>query len=241
MSRTRVESITAADNGRFNGHLAVPEGGSGPGLVLLQEIFGVNDYIKERAAALADLGYTVLAPDLYWRLQPGIALPGDEAGLQQAFGYVQRLDRENAARDAGAALEHLRGLPETAGRAGVIGFCLGGRLGYQVAADFDPDVAVLYYGSGTAAALDLAPTVGCPVLFQFGEEDAYISAPEVEAIRDAFRHRQDVEIYVYPGGGHAFDNYRAPMFHRPQAAEPAWQRTLDFLTRRYPGRAHQSA
>jgi carboxymethylenebutenolidase len=234
MTTTRSETIRAEDGGEFQGYLALPDSGAGPGLVLLQEIFGVNRYIKERAETLAGLGYTVLAPDIYWRIEPGVALPQDEAGLQQAFGYMQRLDREWAARDAGAALGHVRDLPEAGGKAGVIGFCLGGRLGYQVAADFGPDVAVLYYGSSTAAALDLAPKVSCPVLFQFGDEDTYISLDEVEAIRRAFAGRDDVEIHVHHGGGHAFDNYLAPMFYRPEAAEPAWRQTLDFLHRRYP-------
>jgi len=234
MTTTHVERIQAEDGGEFEGHLALPESGAGPGLILLQEIFGVNQYIKERAATLAGLGYTILAPDLYWRIEPGVALPQDEAGLQQAFGYMQRLDVARAAQDAGAALIHLRGLAETRGKAGVLGFCLGGRLGYQLAADFDPDVAVLYYGSSTAAALDLAPKIACPVLFQFGDEDTYISLDEVEAIRRAFADREDVEVNVHHGGGHAFDNYLAPMFSRPQAAEPAWRQTVDFLERRYP-------
>jgi carboxymethylenebutenolidase len=234
MSNSRTESIPAADGGTFDGYLALPDSGSGPGLVLLQEIFGVNDYIKQRAGTLADLGYTVLAPDLYWRIEPGIALTQDQEGLEQAFTYMQRLDRPKAALDAGASLRHLRHLPETESRAGVFGFCLGGRIGFQVAADFDPDVAVLYYGSGTAAALDLAPEVVCPTLFHFGDEDSYISAEDVEKIRAAFKDRNDVEIHVHKGAGHAFDNYLAPMFHRPQAREEAWPQTQDFLNRHFP-------
>jgi carboxymethylenebutenolidase len=234
MSTTRTESIPTADGGEFGGYLALPERGSGPGLVLLQEIFGVNDYIKQRAETLADLGYTVLAPDLYWRIRPGIALTQDQEGLEEAFGYLQKLDRPKAALDAGAALGQLRRLPETDSRAGVFGFCLGGRLGYQVAADFDPDVAVLYYGSGTAAALDLAPEISCPVIFHFGDEDAYITLPEIDEVKAAFKDRGDVEIHVHHGAGHAFDNYLAPMFHRPQAREDAWPQTVDFLSRHYP-------
>lgn len=234
MSKSRSETIPAADGGTFEGYLSLPEGGSGPGLILLQEIFGVNEYIKQRADTLAEVGYTVLAPDLYWRIEPGIALPQDQEGLEKAFGYMQRLDRPKAGLDAAAALTQLRRLPETERRAGVIGFCLGGRLGYQVAADSDPDVAVLYYGSGTAAALDLAPEITCPTLFHFGDEDVYITLPEVEQIRAAFKDRQDVEIYLHRGAGHAFDNYLAPMFHRPQAREEAWPQTLDFLNRYFP-------
>src|SRR6266536_545603 len=113
---TRSETISA-DGGTMSGHLAVPRAGRGPGLLILQEIFGVNDYIEGRAETLAELGYTVLAPDLYWRLEPGVAIAHDEAGLRRAFGYMQRLDEPRAVLDAGLALDHLRALPETGGRA----------------------------------------------------------------------------------------------------------------------------
>lgn len=218
----------------MDGHLALPEAGTGPGLLLLQEIFGVNDYVRGRAETLAGLGYAVIAPDLYWRIRPGIALPHDEAGLQQAFGYMQQLDQPQAVNDAGAALEHLRRLPEVTGRTGVIGFCMGGRLGYHVTARSRPDAAVLYYGSGIADALDLAADVRCPVLFHFGEDDPYIPVEQVERIREAFRNRDDVEVDVQPDAQHAFDNYLAPMFHRPAAAAAAWELTVDFLRRRLP-------
>ena len=163
-----------------------------------------------------------------------MAIPHDEAGPQRAFGYVQRLDEPRAVRDAVAAVDHLRGLPEVTGTVAVLGFCMGGRIGYHVTAGNQPDAAVLYYGSGTAAALELATDIGCPVLFHFGADDDYIPPEQVEAIRTAFRGRDDVEFDVQPGAGHAFDNYLAPMFHVPHAREAAWALTEDFLRRRLP-------
>lgn len=228
----RTEAISAEDGATFPGLLAVPGSGRGPGLLLLQEIFGVNDYVRLRAGQLAEHGYTVLAPDLYWRLEPGVALPHDEEGLQRAFGFLQRLDEPLAIRDAGAALTHLRRLPETGGRAGVIGFCMGGRIGYHVTARYSPDAAILYYGSDTARSLDLAPSCTCPILFHFGREDPYLPMTEVESIRAAFAGRDDVEFDVQPGAGHAFDNELAPSFHVPAAREAAWPITVDFLHRR---------
>jgi carboxymethylenebutenolidase len=231
---TRSQTVLTDDGGRMEAHVALPERGSGPGLLLLQEIFGVNDYVKGRAQTLAELGYVVLAPDLYWRIEPGIALPHDEAGLQRAFGYLQRLDEPRAVADAGAALAALRQLPETGGRAGVIGFCMGGRIGYHVTAGFQPDAAVLYYGSGIANALDLASQIRCPVLFHFGDADPYLPMEEVDRIRAAFASHDNVEIDVQPEAGHAFDNYLAPMFHQPWAAAAAWELTVEFLHRRLP-------
>jgi carboxymethylenebutenolidase len=231
---TRSQAVTTDDGGRMEAHLALPERGRGPGLLLLQEIFGVNDYIRGRARTLAELGYVVLAPDLYWRIEPGVEIPHTEEGLRRAFGYLQRLNESRAVADAGAALALLRDLPETGGRAGVIGFCMGGRLGYHVTAGFQPDAAVLYYGSGIADALDLAPRIRCPVLFHFGDADPYLPMQEVERIRAAFAGRDEVEIEVQPDAGHAFDNHLAPMFHQPRAAAAAWRLTVDFLRRRLP-------
>src|ERR1700694_1983607 len=105
---SRTEQIRIPDGAAFSGHLVLPESGTGPGVVVVQEIFGVNDYIKGACDRLARLGYVALAPDLYWRLEPGIAIDESEAGgLQKAYGFVGRLDFAKAGDDAVAALEHL--------------------------------------------------------------------------------------------------------------------------------------
>lgn len=231
---TRTETVTAHDGGHFDGHVALPESGAGPGLLLLQEIFGVGGYLREAAARLAGLGYVVLAPDLFWRLEPNVALDHDEAGLAAGFGYMQRFDVAQGLQDCDAALAHLRALPETGGRAGVLGFCLGGRLAYHVAADSGPDTAVSYYGSGIADVLDLADRITCPILFHFGASDPYIPVDQIERIQAAFGGRPDAEVHVQADAGHAFDNHEAPMFHQPEAAAAAWAITRDFLARTLP-------
>lgn len=214
-------------------HVAVPDAGSGPGIVLLMEIFGVGPYIEKAADRLAALGYTVLAPDLYWRIAPGATPAHDETGLQEAFGLVQRLDVPRAVGDAIDALAYLRSMPETRGRAGVFGFCLGGTLAYLVAANGEPDVAVAYYGSGIHDALDLSDAVTCPVLFHYGARDDYIPADKIELVRAAFADRDEVEVHVHDAG-HAFDNSEAPMFHDAAAASEAWEQTAAFLRRTFP-------
>src|SRR5438477_6242441 len=115
--------------------VARPTSGRGPGIVVLQEIFGVTEYMKQRARDLASLGYVAAVPQLYWRLGRDIETPENTPeGLQEAFGYMQRLDQRQAVDDAAAALDYLRSLPETGGKAGVLGFCMGGRLAYELAA-----------------------------------------------------------------------------------------------------------
>jgi carboxymethylenebutenolidase len=238
ISSSRTESITARDGGRFAGHLVAPAAGGGPGLLLVHEIFGVTDYIRARARSLASLGYVVLCPDVFWRLQPGVVLPHDEAGLEAALGYARRFDAATAVDDLGRALDHLRSLPEVreaASRAGVVGFCLGGTLAWEVALRFDPATAVGYYGSG------IRPRPGsglprCPVLLHFGAEDPYIPAGQVDEVRAAVAGRPDIEVHLHPGAGHAFDN-TAERFHHAAARLAAWTLTVDFLGRTLPAGA----
>ncbi|TMF34377.1 MAG: dienelactone hydrolase family protein [Chloroflexi bacterium] len=234
---SRTEQVLAHDGGRFTGYLVLPAAGSGPGLVVSQEIFGVNDYIKGVCGRLAKLGYVAMAPDLYWRLSPGIAIDEkDPNGLQQAFGYVEQLDFARAADDATAALEHLRRVPEVAaGQAGVLGFCLGGGIAYMVAALSDPVTCVSYYGSAVPDTLDLAGKVRCPILFHFGDADDYIPAKEQRAVWEAFAHHAGAEFHVHEGAGHAFDNHNAATMHHERAAREAWAQTTDFLKRTLPG------
>jgi len=226
--------ITAGDGGTFGGLLVRPEAGSGPGLVLLQEIFGVGPYIEAVAERLAGLGYVVLAPDLFWRIEPGLVLPHDEGGLTKAMETAQRFDPEAGLADCDAALRHLRSLDEVTGGAGVIGFCFGGTLAFQVAARSEPDAAVSYYGSGVPDSLDLADRITCPLLLHFGGEDPYLPRERVEEVLAAVEHRPNVELHVHEGAGHAFDNHEAPAFHQPEAAATAWGQTADFLSRSLP-------
>jgi carboxymethylenebutenolidase len=138
-------------------------------------------------------------------------------------------------RDSIDALRALRELPEvTDGRAGVLGFCLGGTLAFAVAIDGDPDVAVCYYGSGIAGMLDRGEHVSCPLLFHFGGQDQYIPREQIDAVCAYAASRSDMECHIQAGAGHAFDNHEAPMFHQPEAAARAWEITRDFLGRTLP-------
>jgi carboxymethylenebutenolidase len=233
---TRGERIQTTD-GTFDAHVAIPEAGGGPGMLLIHEIFGVNDYVKDAAQRLAALGYVVLAPDLYWRTEPGLALGHDEEGLRHGFAAMQKLDVAAAIGDSIAALAALRELPELGaggGRAGVLGFCLGGTIAYQVAVQADPDAAVSYYGSGIPGALDALPEIACPLLMHWGGADQYIARAQVDAVAATAAEHETVECHVHEDAGHAFDNSYAPMFHEPEAAARAWELTSAFLARALP-------
>lgn len=231
---SRVEPIRTPD-GEFDAHVVLPDSGSGPGIVVLQEIFGVGGYIKEAAERLAGIGYVALAPDLYWRIEPGIAHDHTEEGMSEAFQTAQKLDHARAVSDSVDALRALRELPEvTGGRAGVLGFCLGGTLAFAVAIESEPDVAVCYYGSGIAGLLGQSDRIHCPVLFHYGGQDPYIPLEQVEQVAACAASNDAMECHIQPDAGHAFDNHEAPMFHQPEPAGRAWQITREFLARTLP-------
>ena len=239
----RNERVLAPTGERFDARAFVPVGG-GPGVLLLQEIFGFDEFLESRARLLASLGYSVLVPDVFWRVERNVTLGHDEAALQVAFGYMGRfseIPKDVTTADLVAALAHLRTLPETTGKVAVVGYCLGGRLAYEVAAACGPDASgpdasgpdacVSYYGSGIAAELDLAERIACPVLFHFGGSDPYLSREEIDAITAAFAGRPGTEVVVQEHAGHAFENSFAPMFSNPEAAAASWPVTLAFLDR----------
>ena len=226
---TSTHVTVATESGAMPAHLWRPPSEQGPAILLLQEIFGVSPYIRRRAAALAAAGYLVLAPDLYWRTE---GPPLDEAApdaVEAAMSRASSLDWETTVGDAVAALRHLRDLPEVTGSVGVLGFCLGGGLAFNVAAVADPDVLVSYYGSGLPDLLELAPRVSAPSLHHFGLCDDYIDVATVARIRDAVTESGgDVVFETYEGANHAFDNDDFHLYD-PDASALAWQRTLDFL------------
>ena len=234
MTTARTETITAPDGGTFDGELTVPDSGSGPGILLLQEIFGVSEFLLSKANDLAALDYVVMCPDVFWRVERNVALPHDESALQEAFGYMTRysteVDDDTKASDLGAALDHLRGLPEVQGhKVAAMGYCLGGHLAFVVGCRYEPDAVVSYYSSGIADRLKEAETLTCPTIFHFGGSDPFIPTDQVDAISAAVGDRENVAIHVQQGAGHAFENFLAPQFHDPDAAARAWPLTIDFL------------
>ena len=208
-------------------HVWRPVAGSGPGVVVVQEIFGVSGYIRDRAADLAALGYVVLVPEVYWRLPaPEIDPAGDQ--LAQALALVQQVDWDTAVADVARAVEHLRGMIEVTGGVGLVGFCFGGGLAFNVAAVEPVDALVSYYGSALGSLLHLADQVTTPSLHHFGTADAYVEAETQRAIRQAVTAR-GARFETYEGAGHAFDN-PAPQFHHAAASEQAWATTVRFLS-----------
>jgi carboxymethylenebutenolidase len=213
----RYITVAAKDGGSFKAYLAAPAKGSGPGIVLLQEIFGINAYIRSVADYYAEEGYVVLAPDLFWRIKPGIELGFTDADRQQAFAYREKFDVEKSVDDIGATVAALKWLPEMKGKVGAIGFCLGGLLAYLAAARLGVDCAVSYYGVGIEKALNEAGKIRCPMVLHIAEKDKWTPPEVVNAIKGAFEGRPEVEVYVYPGVDHAFSRSGGSNFDKPAA------------------------
>lgn len=230
MTITKTEQITTDHGGQFDGFLFMPENnGNGSAILLFQEIYGVGEYIKAVAERLTDLGYTVMAPDMFWRIERGVALGHTEEDLPAALEYGQKFEWDKGVGDCVAALDHLRALPEVTGKTGVMGFCFGGSLAFLTAAEGDPDAAVSYYGSAIPGSLDRASDIACPLLLHFGGSDPYIARSEVERVEEVAQALDNFELHVQEEAGHAFDNHAAEMFHNPEAAERAWAITTGFL------------
>ncbi|GAA3130331.1 dienelactone hydrolase family protein [Streptosporangium carneum] len=226
----RTETVTVAD-GSFDLHLWLPEGGRGPVVLLIQEIYGVGPYIRQVAEELAGHGYVVGAPDLFWRIQPGWVSDHSEAGTAESLKIGSQFDVPHGVADSAMALTHLRALPEADGGAGVVGFCLGGSVAYLMAATVETDAVLSFYGSAVPDATGLMEKISCPLLLVFGGSDPYIPRDRVAQVEQAAAGRPNVEMYVAEQAGHAFLNHEAPQFHNPEAAPAAWESALEFLRR----------
>ncbi len=193
-------SIAASDgSGRFDAYLALPASGKGPGVVIGQEIFGVNANMRAVAELYAEEGYVALVPDLFWRLQPGVDLGYDEAAFAKAIELFQRIDLDAAVDDIAACIEHLRQREEVVHAGiGFVGFCMGGKLAYLAATRTDVSCSVGYYGMGIEALLDEAKQIKGRLVLHFAEQDAYCPQQARDAILPCLRNLPKTELYLYP-------------------------------------------
>ncbi|MEE8445248.1 MAG: dienelactone hydrolase family protein, partial [Alphaproteobacteria bacterium] len=189
-------TIAAADGGSFSAYLATPPSGSGPGVVLIQEIFGVNHFMRSMADHYAGQGYVAICPDLFWRQEPGIQLTDQtKAEWARAFELFQGFDVEKGVDDLIATLSHLRGLDACTGKVGSVGFCLGGKLAYLMAARSDAECNVGYYGVGIQDMLDEASNIGAPLLLHVAEQDEYVPKDAQAKIHGALDSHDKITIH----------------------------------------------
>ncbi|NVO07079.1 MAG: dienelactone hydrolase family protein [Rhodoferax sp.] len=209
----------------FAGYLALPPAGRGPGLLLFQEIFGVNEHMRAVAEQYALDGFVVLAPDLFWRQAPRVELGYEGADRARGIELMKAYAGADGLADIAAGVAALRGRPEVTGKVGSIGYCLGGRLAYLAAATTDIDAAVPFYGGGIHTQLDRAPAIRCPIQFHYAESDDNIPLSAGDSVRQAL---PKAEVHVYPGAHHGFNCWARASYHASSAAL-AHGRALSFL------------
>lgn len=213
-------------DGSFDALVFRPAAAPAPGLLILPEVFGRSEQIREVAAEFAGHGFLVGALDLHWRLAPEVALRPDEIELARELHL--RLDYDAAVRDVGAAVEQFRAATGSTGKVGLLGFCLGGTLAWMAAARTSADACVSYYGTRLPRYLDETAHLEHPVLLHIGEADRFTPPEVVAQIEAATRDHPLVERFRYPGAGHAFCNPSQAHFDA-QACAVAHRRTLAFL------------
>jgi carboxymethylenebutenolidase len=197
-------TITGPD-GSFAGYLSTPSAGTGPGVVVIQEIFGVNAVMRGVADALAARGYLALCPDLFWRLQPGVQLTDKtKAEWDQAFALMNRFDPDAGVRDIQATITQLRGTQGCTGKVGAVGYCLGGLLAYLTAARTDSDASVGYYGVNIQTKLDEAKTIKKPLMLHIAAKDQFVPPEAQKQIVERLKSNPLVTLHTYPEMDHAF-------------------------------------
>ena len=220
-------TVNAADGGHFSAYVATPKSGKGPGLVVIQEIFGVNSVMRQTADAFAAQGYTAICPDLFWRLKPGIELD-DKAQMDEALALLGKMDQDKGIQDIQATLTAARKHPACSGKVGAVGYCLGGRLAFMTATRTDSDCSVSYYGIMLDALLGEAGNIKHPLLMHIAEKDAYVPPPVQAKVKDGLKGNGQVTIHSYPNVEHAFARIGGTHFDKA-SAELANSRTAAFL------------
>ncbi|HVV28940.1 MAG TPA: dienelactone hydrolase family protein [Rhizomicrobium sp.] len=219
----------SGDDGDFGAYLAAPASGRGPGIVVIQEIFGINAVMREFADRLAAQGFFALAPDLFWRLEPGIQLTDKtDAEWKTALDLMNRFDVDKGVEDIQSAISHLRVTTGVSGKVGAVGYCLGGLLAYLTAARTDSDATVGYYGVNIPAYLGEAANITAPLMLHIAAEDGFVPKQMQAQMKAALSGNPLVTLHVYEGLDHAFA--RPGGAHYDAAgAKLANQRTDDFL------------
>ena len=198
--------IAARDQGSFGAYVATPASGTGgPGVLVIQEIFGVNQVMRDLCDGFAKQGYIAMCPDLFWRQEPGIQITDKtEAEWAKAFSLYKGFDEAKGVADLVASLDALRKYPGCSGRVGTVGFCLGGKLAYLAAARGVGAASVAYYGVGIENSLQEADGILGPLMLNFGERDRYVPPAARAKIAVALEGKFQVESYTYESADHGF-------------------------------------
>jgi carboxymethylenebutenolidase len=237
----KSERITIpVGNSPMGAYVARPvDDGKYPGVLVFQEIFGVNHHIRSVTDRVAAEGYVAIAPEIFHRTAPGLEVGYDEAGMQRGMPLMMQAKASEVIADAAATIDALKKRPDVGGRGiGAMGFCFGGHVTYLAACELPIAAAASFYGGGVAVGapgneglptVERSSTIRGKILCLFGEKDGYITPDQVEKIKKELeRHHVRHEVIVYPNVGHGFFCDERPDYSK-SAASDAWRRVKDLL------------
>ena len=223
--------IPTKDGQSFSAYLAAPEKRPAPAILVIQEIFGVNAEVRAKCDFFASQGFLALAPDLFWRIEPGVDLTDKtEAEWQKAFDLYNKFNVETGIADLRATLHTLRGHAWCSGKVGAVGYCLGGKLAYLLATRSSVDCAVSYYGVGIDSLLSEADAIHHPLMMHIAGQDEFVPPEAQKAIIETLEKNPQTVLHRYPQAKHAFSRLNGKNYD-PHAAKDANARTLSFLTK----------
>jgi carboxymethylenebutenolidase len=221
--------IKTLDGQSFGAYCSMPPSGKGPGMIVIQEIFGVNANMRAVADHYASLGYIAVCPDLFWRQQPGIQLTDKTpAEWDRAMELFQGFDVEAGVRDLLSTLAHVRSMKGDGGKVGAVGFCLGGKLAYLMASRSDVEASVSYYGVGLDQMLDEVHDIRMPLMVHIAGLDKYCPPPVREKLLKGLARNPVITAYVYDKADHAFARINGQNYNK-EAADLANRRTEAFF------------
>ena len=221
--------IESACGGSFGAYVSLPPAGFGPGLLVIQEIFGVNDHIKNICDQYALDGFVAVAPDVFWRQEPRVELSYDSAGIAKGLQLFDGLNIDIAAAELQRAVEAIRHIPSCTGKVGAMGFCMGGLLAFVCAARAGVESSVIYYGTRLDQHLELVQDITCPLLFHFASNDEHISTQTVNKIKMSLSGKDNCRVVVHKNSGHGFNCWERDSWNQSAAATARGQSLVHLM------------
>ena len=219
-------------DGAFGAYISRPKTLPAPAVLVLQELFGVNADIRKTCDELAEQGFIAVAPDLFWRQEPGVDLSNvtSEADWQHGLRLYQAYDRDSGVKDIKDTVNAVAKLPGCTGKVAVLGYCLGALMVFLTAVREGVDAAVAYHGGDTEKYLGEVEGFHTPLLMHLAEEDEFMSKAAQAEIKSAITNKRNTTVHSYPGQNHAFSRHNG-LHYNAEAAALAHERTYAFLNR----------